>query len=46
MKQITQDIFFYLSYLVENDRINDAEIIVNDLDFINNTLLLSREKVG
>ncbi len=40
----TRYIFFYLSYLVENDRINDAEIIVNDLDFINNTLLLSQGK--
>ena len=40
----TRYIFFYLSYLVENDRTNDAEIIVNDLDFINNTLLLSQGK--
>tara|TARA_B100001063_G_scaffold235101_1_gene253304 strand:- start:732 stop:2417 length:1686 start_codon:yes stop_codon:yes gene_type:complete len=37
-------IFFYLSYLIENNRIEDAEKIVEDLDYINTTLLLSQGK--
>ena len=37
-------IFFYLSYLVENNRINDAQKITDDLKFINSPLLLSQAK--
>ncbi len=37
-------IFFYLSYLIENNRINDAKEITNDIDYINTTLLLSQGK--
>ena len=37
-------IFFYLSYLIENNRIEEAEKIVEDLDYINTTLLLSQGK--
>ncbi len=40
----TRYIFFYLSYLIENNRVDDAKKIVNDLDFINTTLLLSQGK--
>ena len=37
-------IFFYLTYLIEKNKINDAKIITNDLNFINTTLLLSQGK--
>jgi len=37
-------IYFYLSYLIENNRINDAQKIISDLDSINTTLLLSQGK--
>ena len=37
-------IFFYLSYLIENNRINDAKKITEDLQYINTTLLLSQAK--
>jgi len=37
-------IFFYLSYLIENNRTEDAKRIVGDLDYINTTLLLSQGK--
>ena len=37
-------IFFYLSYLIEDNRINDAKKITTDLKFINSTLLLSQAK--
>jgi len=37
-------IYFYLSYLIENNRTPDAEKIINDLDPINTTLLLSQGK--
>jgi len=40
----TRYIFFYLSYLVENGRLDDASKITNDLDYINSTLLLSQGK--
>ena len=40
----TRYIYFYLSYLIENDRIEDAKKITNDLDYINTTLLLSQGK--
>ena len=39
-------IYFYLTYLIENNKLEEAEIITNDLDYINSTLLLSQEKVG
>ena len=37
-------IFFYLSYLIENNRINDAKEITDEIDYINSTLLLSQGK--
>ncbi len=37
-------LYFYLSYLVDNNRINDAKIITKELNYINNTLLLSQGK--
>tara|TARA_B100001063_G_C16765822_1_gene558572 strand:+ start:673 stop:2358 length:1686 start_codon:yes stop_codon:yes gene_type:complete len=37
-------IFFYLSYLIENNRTKDAKIITEDLNYINTTLLLSQGK--
>ena len=40
----TRYIYFYLSYLIENDRVEDAKKITKDLDYINTTLLLSQGK--
>ena len=40
----TRYIYFYLSYLIENNRIKDAQKITNDLDYISTTLLLSQGK--
>ncbi len=40
----TRYIYFYLSYLIENNRIEDAKKITKDLDYINTTLLLSQGK--
>ena len=40
----TRYIYFYLSYLVENNRIEDAIKITYDLDYINSTLLISQGK--
>ncbi len=37
-------IYFYLSYLVENNRIQDAKKITDSLDYISTTLLLSQGK--
>ncbi len=37
-------IFFYLTYLIEKDRIKDAKFITSKLDYINTTLLLSQGK--
>ena len=37
-------IYFYLSYLIENNRVNDAKKITDDLSYINTTLLLSQGK--
>jgi len=37
-------IFFYLTYLIEKNRVDDAKIIVDDLDYINTSLLLSQGK--
>ncbi len=37
-------IFFYLTYLIEKNRTEDAKVITNELDYINTTLLLSQGK--
>ena len=37
-------IFFYLTYLIEKNKIENAKIITTDLDYINTTLLLSQGK--
>ena len=37
-------IFFYINYLIENDKIDEAKSIVNQLEYINSTLLLSQSK--
>ena len=36
--------FFYLTYLIENKRIEDAKKIIKNIDYINSTLLLSQGK--
>ena len=36
--------YFYLSYLIENNRIEEAKKITNEIDYINTTLLLSQGK--
>ena len=40
----TRYIFFYLSYLIENDQTPKAKKIVEEIDYINTTLLLSQGK--
>ena len=40
----TRYIYFYLSYLVENNRLDEAKKITNNLDYISTTLLLSQGK--
>ncbi len=40
----TRYIYFYLSFLIENNRIEEAKKMTNDLDYINATLLLSQGK--
>ena len=40
----TRYIYFYLSYLIQNNRLLDAEKITADLDYLNTTLLLSQGK--
>ncbi len=37
-------IFFYLSFLIENGRLEEAKKITDDVDYINATLLLSQGK--
>ena len=37
-------IFFYLTYLIEKNKIDDAKAITDDLDYISTTLLLSQGK--
>ncbi len=37
-------IFFYLNYLIDNKKFNEARLIVNEIDYINSTLLLSQSK--
>tara|TARA_B100001063_G_scaffold111467_1_gene104065 strand:- start:258 stop:1943 length:1686 start_codon:yes stop_codon:yes gene_type:complete len=36
--------YFYLSYLIENDKFKKAKLITDDIKFINTTLLLSQGK--
>ena len=40
----TRYIFFYLSYLIQNDRLEDAKYVTDDIEYINTTLLLSQGK--
>ena len=40
----TRYIFFYLSYLIENNRLDEAKKIVGNIDYINSTLLISQGK--
>jgi tetratricopeptide (TPR) repeat protein len=40
----TRYIYFYLSYLIETDREEEAKKITDDIEFINTTLLLSQAK--
>ena len=40
----TRYIFFYLSYLIENNKTDDVKKIIDGLDYINTTLLLSQGK--
>ncbi len=37
-------IFFYLSYLIENDRVNEARELANEIEYIKSPLLLSQGK--
>ena len=37
-------IFFYITYLIENNKINEANELTEDLNYINSTLLLSQGK--
>jgi len=40
----TRYVYFYLTYLIQSDRENDAKKIIEDIKFINSTLLLSQGK--
>ena len=37
-------IFFYINYLIENNQIEEAKAVTDQLDYINSTLLLSQSK--
>jgi tetratricopeptide (TPR) repeat protein len=37
-------IYFYLTYLIENNQIEEAKVITNELNYISTTLLLSQGK--
>ncbi len=37
-------IFFYLNYLIDNKKYNEARLVVDQIDYINSTLLLSQSK--
>ena len=37
-------IYFYLSYLIEKNKIEEAKVITDEIDYINTTLLLSQGK--
>ena len=40
----TRYIFFYLSYLVENNKFDEIKKVIDDIHYINSTLLLSQGK--
>ena len=40
----TRYVYFYLTYLIENERLLEVKEISNEIDFINTTLLLSQAK--
>ena len=40
----TRYIFFYLSYLIENKRLDEAKKIIGKIDYIDSTLLISQGK--
>ena len=40
----TRYIYFYISYLVENDNLDEAKVITEEIEFLNSTLLLSQGK--
>jgi Tfp pilus assembly protein PilF len=40
----TRYIYFYLSYLIENNRIGEAKKIIQDIDYVDSTLLLSQSR--
>ena len=40
----TRYIYFYISYLVEHDNLNEAKVITDEIEFLNSTLLLSQGK--
>ena len=40
----TRYIFFYLSYLIENTKLDEAKKILENVDYINSTLLISQGK--
>ena len=40
----TRYIYFYISYLVENDNLDEAKVITDEIEFLNSTLLLSQGK--
>ena len=37
-------IYFYLTHLIENNQLAEAEIIIKEVDYVNSTLLLSQGK--
>ncbi len=40
----TRYIYFYISYLVDNDNLDEAKVITDEIEFLNSTLLLSQGK--
>ena len=38
-------IFFYINFLIENDKISEAKAVSNQFEYINSTLLLSQSKI-
>ena len=40
----TRYLFFYLSYLIENKKIDEAKELPKNIDYINTTLLLAQAK--
>ncbi len=37
-------VFFYLNYLIDNNKLDEARLVVEQIDYINSTLLLSQSK--